>query len=536
MMLSEPSFVLHGTRYLVVRHGPFAGDGRGRTLAEPIAARILYQLLREEPWTARLLYAQLSDQGSLVRVDDQTILAWFSRELSTDQRLCIVEVVPNALGRAEAALELGVAQEARRIDSLLAVLGRSDLLHRGRSYRLVRAVMQRTIENRSRCEVMGREEARAVLSALAQDPVWTQHQRHALEQLLSVMTNQADKPWLELLLLRRLRSAPIASGEGPALTPSQLRKSREVHWIEVELVDRHTEQPKAGVSLELVLADGELRKLRSDDLGLVRVSPIPVGDVTIRLPELDGEMWTPVGGAPARQAAQASRYTTYRVRMGDSLSRIARRHGLAGWKKLWDDARNEPLRKLRKSPHVLRPGDQVMVPSASAFELVRATDATHRIAIITPRVELKVIVGDHHGRPYKNQPYQLRLTRGSEAGALSGTTDASGQVIEQVPASLVTAFIHLTELDVTWPVEIRSLHPLPDELEEALDARGLPNQELTRAVQERLGALGIAAGPMSGVWNEATRLALQQLRRARGSHSAEPLCAADVEALRSYGV
>ena len=139
-----------------------------------------------------------------------------------------------------------------------------------------------------------------MLSEMAQDPVRTPHQKQALEQLLSVMISADGKSSLELVLLRRQRIAAIARSGEAALTPSQLRKSREVHWVEVELVDKHSEQPVVGVSLELVLADGELRKLRSDDFGLVRVSPVPAGEVTNRLPELDSEMWTALGGAPAR--------------------------------------------------------------------------------------------------------------------------------------------------------------------------------------------------------------------------------------------
>jgi hypothetical protein len=53
---------------------------------------------------------------------------------------------------------------------------------------------------------------------------------------------------------------------------------------------------------------------------------------------------------------------SHTVKQGESLYIIAAAHQIADWKKIWNDDANAELRGKRKSPHILFPGDTVVIP------------------------------------------------------------------------------------------------------------------------------------------------------------------------------
>jgi hypothetical protein len=151
------------------------------------------------------------------------------------------------------------------------------------------------------------------------------------------------------------------------------------HWVVVEAVDDE-EKAVPGLRLELVIAGGEVKSATTDSDGIARVEGIRAGRVVIRVPGLDGSRWRPETGEPSHASGSDSG-CWHVVQRGESLSRIARQYGLESWRQLWSDPKNEPLRKTRKNPNVIHPGDDVHVPGVSVFEIVRATDAAHRIVV-----------------------------------------------------------------------------------------------------------------------------------------------------------
>ena len=65
----------------------------------------------------------------------------------------------------------------------------------------------------------------------------------------------------------------------------------DTDWIEVQLVDSE-DQPLAGVAYELELANGVVRRGRTNGDGLLRHDRIPSGTCMISLPQLHGEDWS----------------------------------------------------------------------------------------------------------------------------------------------------------------------------------------------------------------------------------------------------
>ncbi len=74
----------------------------------------------------------------------------------------------------------------------------------------------------------------------------------------------------------------------------------------------------------------------------------------------------------------------YTVKPGDYLVKIANEHGIANWKTIWDHPNNAELRKKRKSPDVLFPGDQVYVCDDDQWRsgrVVRLSDRNEAVEV-----------------------------------------------------------------------------------------------------------------------------------------------------------
>jgi hypothetical protein len=88
--------------------------------------------------------------------------------------------------------------------------------------------------------------------------------------------------------------------------------------------------------------------------------------------------------APPRQVF------THTVAPGDHLSRVAAANGFRSYVPLREEPANEPLMRVRKTPHVLAVGDPVTVPPLEAREVDRATDQRHRFHVTIPELVVRV--------------------------------------------------------------------------------------------------------------------------------------------------
>src|SRR5262245_61610005 len=57
--------------------------------------------------------------------------------------------------------------------------------------------------------------------------------------------------------------------------------------------------------------------------------------------------------------------TIYIVRSGDTLTKIARNHGLADWRTVYYDPENAAFRANRPNPDRICPGDQLVIPNGT---------------------------------------------------------------------------------------------------------------------------------------------------------------------------
>jgi hypothetical protein len=168
------------------------------------------------------------------------------------------------------------------------------------------------------------------------------------------------------------------------------------------------------------------------------------------------------------------------VQEGESLTTIAAQYGFADWKAIYQHAGNADLRKLRPNPHVLRPGDVVVVPDPKPREVSLATGKTHRVVVPRLTTMVNLVVEDAKGEPIAGRPFELV----AEPWKHKGTTTGAGAVECEVPG-------HVDEADLVvwigepekggryvWQLRIGALYPHND----------------PTGVRQRLNNLGYFAG------------------------------------------
>ncbi len=143
------------------------------------------------------------------------------------------------------------------------------------------------------------------------------------------------------------------------------------------------------------------------------------------------------------------------VEPGDSVTSLAFAHGMV-WQTVWNHAQNSDLRKLRKRPNILLPGDRVFIPDIRVHQADGATDAKHKFVRIGVPEKLAIQFLDFEGNPHANENFVLdidgQLTNGSLDGQgwlhLPVSPNARAGHIDIGPAGeLVSCDLHLGHMD-----------------------------------------------------------------------------------------
>ena len=84
--------------------------------------------------------------------------------------------------------------------------------------------------------------------------------------------------------------------------------------------------------------------------------------------------------------------TIHIVEEGEHLSGIAAKFGFSSFRTLFDHPENAELKKKRKNPNILTPGDRVFIPDREQKEESRATEKLSRFELLTEELQLRVKV------------------------------------------------------------------------------------------------------------------------------------------------
>ena len=180
------------------------------------------------------------------------------------------------------------------------------------------------------------------------------------------------------------------------------------------------------------------------------------------------------------------------VKQGESLPEIARSYGFPDCRVVWSAPDNSELRRKRPNLNVLHPGDVVTIPDAVGKTDSGKTGQTHTFQANRTERVLRLVMKDHHQKPLANLPYTIRFR---SADPISGSTDGSGKIEKPMPPSSAEAFLDIAGR--TYLLRFNHLNPM----------KNAPDQGMSGA-QGRLKNLGYYEGPVNGVLDDATRLAL----------------------------
>jgi len=140
------------------------------------------------------------------------------------------------------------------------------------------------------------------------------------------------------------------------------------------------------------------------------------------------------------------------VKQGEHLSSIAERYSFVEHETLWNHPDNAAL-KDERSPHVLLPGDEVIIPDKESKSLPRPTGALHSFRIGGDRLTLRLRLLGTLGEPLAETDCELTV----EGSSLSLRTDPDGVIEATIPRSARQGSLAI--LDITYELAIGHLDP-----------------------------------------------------------------------------
>lgn len=208
------------------------------------------------------------------------------------------------------------------------------------------------------------------------------------------------------------------------------------------------------------------------------------------------------------------------VKQGDTLGGIAREHGFASWREIYDHADNGELRRLRPNPALLYPGDTVVIPERRAEPRPLPTQKKNRFVAKAPPRILRLVVRGPDGEPLAGSRYELRAIPRS----LEGTIPASGEIEHPVPAELESVDLFVwgpgaERPSFRWTLRLGHLDPI----------------DTVSGIQARLNNLGYDAGPVDGIDGPLTRAALRAFQERHDLPAGEPDDAVRAKLVEAHG-
>lgn len=201
------------------------------------------------------------------------------------------------------------------------------------------------------------------------------------------------------------------------------------------------------------------------------------------------------------------------VRQGEHLASIAWRARVSA-EAIWDHPANAALRRLRRDPNVLAPGDVLTLPDPVSRRLTVTPGDHHRFVTQVPRVTLDVSVGDEHGR-WSGEAFRVE-----GAGAvITGTTDGQGVAHVEVPVDVPSVQLVVPGRHRRLRLDVGHLDPIDEE----------------GGARARLANLGHLRATPPGV-PDGLREGVEEFQRAEGLRPTGELDAETLETLsRRHG-
>jgi len=178
------------------------------------------------------------------------------------------------------------------------------------------------------------------------------------------------------------------------------------------------------------------------------------------------------------------------IQQGKSISRIAAESGLTV-KTIWEAPENAELRAKRSSPHILQPGDRLVVPAKELREESVSTESRHRFRRKGVPIRFRLALVDEDG-PRSDLKYLLEV----DGKLIEGKTDGEGLLEHLLPPTARRGTLTI-DGEEKIPLVFGKMDPV----------------EEISGVQARLNNLGYGCGEQDDVMGPQTEAALKAFQK-----------------------
>jgi hypothetical protein len=173
---------------------------------------------------------------------------------------------------------------------------------------------------------------------------------------------------------------------------------------------------------------------------------------------------------------------------GQCLSSLAVENGMA-WDKIWEHPGNRDLKRMRRHPNLLLPGDRVTIPERKVYKTEKDVDHiyTYKLTPFKCDLQLRFTV---FGMPRENEEY---LVLHEKTEIASGKLDKNGMLQVNPPRGCSSVTVLIGPKKERFEFEVRGLAPVTE----------------PRGIQQRLWNLGYFHGRLGDEFNSETEAAFR---------------------------
>ncbi|MBN1766856.1 MAG: peptidoglycan-binding protein [Sedimentisphaerales bacterium] len=178
------------------------------------------------------------------------------------------------------------------------------------------------------------------------------------------------------------------------------------------------------------------------------------------------------------------------VKQGDCIASIAMKYGFWG-KTLWNLSENSELKKIRKDPNILLPGDTVFIPEKEIKEESCETEKKHRFRRKGVPEKLRIVL-KVEGEPRADAKCHILI----DGRLTEDVTDSEGRLTIAIPPNAQKGKVTLVDGGEEFELDLGGLDPIT---------------EIT-GVQARLANLGFDLD-VTGHMDQKTKDAIKEFQR-----------------------
>jgi hypothetical protein len=141
------------------------------------------------------------------------------------------------------------------------------------------------------------------------------------------------------------------------------------------------------------------------------------------------------------------------------MTGIAQQYGFRDYHTIWDHPDNEQLKQERVDPHVLYPGDTVVIPDKAPRNESRPTDKSHRFRVASKPLKLRIALKDFDNQPITGTACVLTV----DGTVYQLTSDGDGITETPIPKGATGGVLKIPDMDIEHPLKIGFLDPLVED-------------------------------------------------------------------------